>query len=167
MNEKAMLLVIGGLVLAACGSSSPEGFVRAQARIGCKKTKKCDKSVWEQTDYGSIGECVDDSLEAVEEQFVESCEDFDSRAARKCLAGMRKVKRTCDEDAPSSEQQDACGEVCGELGADGWSERSIERAIEHHAAVVGVAVRTRTAAWISRRFGGAGPANASYASTLP
>jgi hypothetical protein len=169
MKNRALLVVAGGLLLAACGSSSPQGFVRAQARIGCKKAKKCDKSVWEQSDYGSVRECMDEQLEQVEEQFVDNCDDFDSKAARKCLAGMRKVKRTCDEDAASSEQSKACSEVCGEMVA--WSERSIEVAIEEHAAAAHLARRTRTAAWLSGRVVLAAAEgasyDASYETTLP
>jgi hypothetical protein len=113
--------VIGALLmLTACGSSSPENFIEAQTREGCRKMKKCDESEWDAAGFDSVSDCVDETLDAqlpdgstVRDAFVASCEDFDSGHARKCLAGARKVKRTCDDNAASSEQEDACANVCG------------------------------------------------------
>ncbi|MCH9679831.1 MAG: hypothetical protein K0V04_00230, partial [Deltaproteobacteria bacterium] len=65
-------------------------------------------------------DCVDQSLSAellggmtTRDLFVDSCSDFDSSAARQCLRGMRKIKRKCDENAGSDDQEKACAEVCG------------------------------------------------------
>lgn len=114
--------VFGALfVLTACGSSSPENFIEAQTREGCRKMKKCDESEWNAAGYDNVGDCVDKTLDAtlpdgstVRDSFVASCEDFDSGNARKCLAGARKIKRTCDDEAASSEQDEACANVCGD-----------------------------------------------------
>jgi len=104
-----ILLLLG---ISACGST-PASFVRSQARIGCRTLKKCDKFAWTEADHGSVGKCVDDAIGDSVDDFVDACDDFDAAAARKCLRGMRKIKRTCDPESASDPQQEACQEVCG------------------------------------------------------
>lgn len=111
------MVAIGSLVVVVgCGSSSPENFARTTAKIGCRYTKKCEESDWDKAGYDSVQACADEIADDDHVQaFADACDDFDNAAARKCLAGMRKAKRQCDEDAASSEQEDACAEVCGAL----------------------------------------------------
>jgi hypothetical protein len=100
--------------LVGCGSSSPENFFEASTRISCRYAKKCEKEEWDASGFDSVRDCVDQALDTpVRDLFVEACDDFDSSAARKCLAGMRKVKRQCDVDAASGAQERACRDVCG------------------------------------------------------
>jgi hypothetical protein len=112
---------------AGCGSTSPEGFIRAQARIGCRTLKRCDKFAWTQSEYGSVGACMDEQLDGFVDDFVDACDDFDSAAARKCLSGMRAVRRSCDPEAASRDQEDACSEVCGRFRS--WTESDLHEAL--------------------------------------
>ena len=110
-------------LFAGCGGDAgPRRFVRKQTRIGCRTTKKCNKLAWNDLDHGSVGECVEEELEDFEDSFVDSCEDFDPQKARECLAGMRKVRRTCDAEAADDDQVEACAEVCGGGIARSWPE---------------------------------------------
>ena len=138
----ASRFVVFGLLLSlgACGSSSPDNFIETSTRISCKKMKKCDDAQWNEAGFSSVSDCTDqildgpaimqessngegeeddglgglESLFSYREAFVLACTDFDKKAARQCLSGMRKVKRKCDDGAMSSEQEDACASVCGD-----------------------------------------------------
>jgi hypothetical protein len=119
-----LLLLCATFTVVGCGSSSPENYVKTSTRIGCRYYKKCEKDLWDEAGFDNVRDCVNQTLDTevapgltLEDAFVEGCEDFDSSAARKCLAGMRKVTRTCDEDAASDDQEKACGEVCGRPSA--------------------------------------------------
>ncbi len=127
-------------LLAACGSSSPDNYIEKTTKLSCKYLKKCEESMWNEAGYDNVGDCVDQTLDAeipvvggtVRDAFVDSCSDFDSSAARKCLAGLRKAKRKCDLDAASSEQETACAEVCGTPAASALfaDPASLEAALE-------------------------------------
>lgn len=117
-----VLLLSAASILVGCGSSSIENYVETSTRIGCRYVKKCEKDDWK---FDSVRDCVDETLDAPagvdgktrRDVLIESCDDFDSSAARKCLAGSRKAKRQCDLDAPSDDQKKACAEVCGNPAA--------------------------------------------------
>lgn len=120
-----IILLLG---VSACGST-PASFVRSQARIGCRTLKKCDKFAWVEADHGSVGKCVDDAVDGGIDDFVDACDDFDAAAARKCLRGMRKIKRSCDPEAASDSQQEACQDVCGGGGYRSWEEGELSEAL--------------------------------------
>lgn len=99
-----------------CGWSSPENFAKKSAKLSCQYTKKCEEDDWDESGFDNVRDCRDELADddAVE-AFADACKDFDKKSARQCLAGARKAKRSCDLDAPSDEQQEACAKVCGEL----------------------------------------------------
>ena len=121
-----LLFISLGALGSGCGST-PEGFVREQARIGCRTLKRCDKFGWNDSDYKSVRDCMDEQLDDFVDDFVDACDDFDAAAARKCLRGMRKVRRSCDAEAPSREQENACRDVCG--GFRTWTMPQLEDAL--------------------------------------
>jgi hypothetical protein len=123
MRTKILLLCLT-FTAVACGTSSPEGFITTSTRIDCRFVRKCLRAVWNELDYDNLRDCVDDSLEVevlpgttAKDAFVNGCDDFDSSAARDCLAGKRKAVRQCDADAPSRSQERACANVCRRASA--------------------------------------------------
>jgi hypothetical protein len=114
----SIFLLCTVFTLVGCGSSSPENFFEASTRISCRYAKKCEKDEWDAAGFDSVRECVDKALDSpLHDLLVEACDDFDSSAARKCLAGLRKARRQCDVDAPSEAQKRACRDVCGNPSA--------------------------------------------------
>lgn len=117
MKTQLLLLCFSAsIILPACGSSSPDAFIEKNMTLACKYTKKCEEAMWEEAGFESVSDCRDQLLDTdlggqgtLRDQFVESCTDFDSSAARKCLAAGRKAKRSCDEEV----DEPACDEVCG------------------------------------------------------
>lgn len=140
MNKQTSLVMMLGLlaVSVGCGASSPKSFTKRAARIGCKASKKCEADAWDAAGHDSVAECVDKATpEDQVEAFVDMCEDFDRGEARKCLAGMRAYRRTCDEDKPTKEQTEACFKVCGDqlqlpgpMGLDPADPESVMRMLE-------------------------------------
>jgi hypothetical protein len=110
----SIFLLSTAFTLVACGSSSPENFFETSTRISCRYVKKCEKDEWDASGFDSVRDCVDQILDTpARDLFVAACDDFDSSAARKCLAGLRKARRQCDLDAASGAQERACRDVCG------------------------------------------------------
>jgi hypothetical protein len=123
MRIKTILLCVT-FIAVGCGSSSPERFIETSSRIQCRFFKKCMRAQWNRSNFDNLRDCVDEALEVeilpgttVRDAFVDACNDFDSSAARECLAGMRKAVRKCDDEAPSRAQERACAEVCGSRSA--------------------------------------------------
>ena len=120
MKARIMLLGVSLAVSSfaiGCGASSPKSFIKRQAKIGCRALKKCDDDAWKATDYDNVRECIDDTTKEDQvEAFVDLCDDFDRKAARKCLAAARKYKRTCDDDDLEFED---CAKVCGAINVEG------------------------------------------------
>lgn len=114
-----MKALIPVLVLCGC-SASPEGFVNEFVRQHCRFSKRCDRAVWNELRFGSVGDCVDDALSEDDvDDFAAACDDYDPERGRKCLAGLREAVRACDEDAASAEQEESCARVCGSpIGLD-------------------------------------------------
>lgn len=119
-------LLLGALVLPACGSSSPDNYIEKSTKLSCKYTKKCEEAMWNEAGHDSVRDCVDQTLDAellpgagtTRDLFVELCTDFDSGAARQCLAAARKARRGCNIEDMSAEDQEACASVCGELSPE-------------------------------------------------
>jgi hypothetical protein len=118
MNTQAILplCLSTSILLAACGSSSPEAYIETSIKISCQYLKKCQESSWNAAGYDSVADCRNQLLDeelgeegSRRDRFVESCTDFDSSAARECLAALRKAKRDCASEV----EEPACSEVCG------------------------------------------------------
>lgn len=115
MKLKALIALTPLLGLVACGSSSPEAYQKATARLACKYIKKCDESVWDEAGYDNVKDCMDKAFpEDQRKAAADACDNFDKKAARKCLAAGRKAKRKCDDDIDEPE----CGKVC-EISLEG------------------------------------------------
>lgn len=143
MKTRLLLLSLSAaLLLPACGSSSPESYIEATAKLSCQYLEKCEEAMWEEAGFDSVKDCRDMLLDTdlggegtLRDNFVESCTDFDKGAARKCLAAGRKAKRSC-EDLETVEEP-ACEEVCGApasmglgLGPDPLTDELVTRALE-------------------------------------
>ena len=144
MKTQLLLLCLSttfSIVLPACGTSSPDAYIEKSTTLACKYAKKCEEAMWEEAGFESISDCRDQLLDTnlgtegtLRDQFVEGCTDFDSGAARKCLAAARKAKRGCDDLAEVDEP--ACNEVCGTpevMGqglADPMTDELVARALE-------------------------------------
>lgn len=127
-SVKTRLLALSSLLLVSslggC-TATPESFWKAVARIDCKTAKKCQEAAWVESGYDSIRDCVDDTLdEASQDDFADLCDDYDRKEARKCLRSGRKAKRSCDID---DLDEDACANVCGNLGRNGSGLTAEER----------------------------------------
>lgn len=146
MKTQLLLLCSSiAIVLPACGTSSPEAYIEKSTTIACKYTKKCEEAMWEEAGFESVSECRDELLDTdlggqgtLRDLFVEGCTDFDSGAARKCLAAARKAKRSCEDLAEADEP--ACQDVCGipdamglGLGPDPLTDELVARALEQLA----------------------------------
>lgn len=120
MKARIMLLGVSLAVSSlaiGCGARSPKSFIKRQAKIGCRALKKCDDDAWKAADFDNVRECIDETTKEDQvEAFADACEDFDRKAARKCLAAARKYKRTCDDD---DHQLEDCAKVCGSLNVEG------------------------------------------------
>ena len=122
-----MVVPLMSMLAGGCGWSNIDNFIETSARVGCRKMKKCDEDEWKAAGFDSVKDCVDERLDtplqgpngemvSMRDFWADNCPDFDKESARKCLQGMRKVKRTCDDEAASSEQEEACRNVCGDIG---------------------------------------------------
>lgn len=105
--------LIVAIALPAC-SASPEAFIKNSVRQTCRFTKRCERAVWTELGYSSVGNCVDQTISDKDaEDFAAICDGYDSERGQKCLAGLRTMVRECDEDAASAEQEHSCANVCG------------------------------------------------------
>jgi hypothetical protein len=148
MKTQLLLLCLStSIVLPACGTSSPEAYIEKSTTLACKYVEKCEEAMWEEAGFDSISDCREQVLDtdlggqgSLRDLFVEGCTDFDSGAARKCLAAARKAKRSCDDLAEVDEP--ACDEVCGlppeamgqglaEPMADELVARALEQLVEN------------------------------------
>lgn len=125
---KTKLLALSSIFLfsslAVGCTTTAEGYYKASTRVGCRTLKKCEEDLWEEAGYDNVGDCVDETLDAVsEDDFAEFCDDYDRKEARKCLRSARKAKRSCDEDDIDT---DACSKVCGTIDIPGIEELSPE-----------------------------------------
>lgn len=141
-NQLLLLCLSTSIVLPACGTSSPDAYIEKSTTLACKYTKKCDEAMWNEAGFDSISDCRDQVLDTnlagqgtLRDLFVEGCTDFDSGAARKCLAAARKAKRSCEDLAEVDEP--ACEEVCGVpqamgqgLAPDPLTDELVARALE-------------------------------------
>jgi len=116
----ALCLALTFLFVGCSADTGARRFVRKQTRAGCRTTKKCNKLAWNDLDHRSVGACVEEELEDFEDAFVDNCDDYDPQKARECLAGMRAIRRSCDAEAASDDQIEACAEVCGNTIARSW-----------------------------------------------
>jgi hypothetical protein len=148
MKTQLLLLCLStsfAIILPACGTSSPDAYIEKSTTIACKYAKKCEEAMWDEAGFESISDCRDKTLDSnlggqgtLRDLFVEGCTDFDSGAARKCLAAARKAKRGCDDLAEVDEP--ACNEVCGTpeamglgLAPDPLTDELVARALEQMA----------------------------------
>ena len=146
MKTQALLLSLSAsFFLPACGSSSPERYIEKSTKLTCQYTKKCKEADWNEAGYDSVSDCREQTLDAellpgsgtVRDLFVENCSDFDSGAARTCLAAARKAKRSCDENPePEPACNDVCGnnEMMGQVLADPANEELVARVLEELVA---------------------------------
>lgn len=103
-------LILSSLMAAGC-TATPEAYYKASTRVGCRALKKCEEDAWKLAGFDNVGDCVDKSLEDLSaSDFADICDDYDKKAARKCLRAKRKYKRSCDE---GDLEESACLEVCG------------------------------------------------------
>lgn len=146
-TTKTLCLGLVALMLGCGSDAAPRRFLRKQALLGCRTTKKCNKLAWNELDHRNARECAREELDDFEDDFVDQCEDYDPQAARECLQGMRAVRRTCDAEAASDSQVDACAEVCGKVRPLQWTGPMLG------PDAVRVATSPRIIAWMVNRAG--------------
>lgn len=104
-------LFLLGCVAVGC-SANEDSFNRAVTRIGCQYQRKCAKADWE---HRTVRACVKDRYEE-ESAFSNLCEEeeYDAKAARRCLRALRKNRRTCGDAYEEAEAlTETCSAVCG------------------------------------------------------
>ena len=106
MKKTMMLLGAAGL-LSAC-SYSEEKFADDAAAAACDVFVTCFEA------YESVDACLADAQEGDDTE----CVDYDSAAAKDCVAGYEDQAANCPADITEWTPPAACANVCGTDGGD-------------------------------------------------
>ena len=92
--------------------ASEESFSKATTRIGCRFQRDCDPDTWDEEGFESVGECVEMRHDPELDDFPDNCVEYNPKAARACLAALRKNRRQCGDFYDESALDGPCRDVC-------------------------------------------------------